>query len=327
MKDFLSKSVSFLLLVFLFVSCAHQPSRAYYCPMKCEGTKVYSKAGTCPVCGMSLVTGDSLKNRLHSKKYSLDLETSPSPVVAGKKVTLNFFPRFKESGKIIEDLSVVHEKVFHLFLVSEDLNWFFHEHPSRNPDGSFKLDFKFPVGGNFSLYGDITPKDEPNQVFPIALSVGGKPSAKAFPKAEKLSWSEGDYRIELTPVTKAPSARLTYQLYYKKKPLQGLQSYLGADGHSLILSWDMLDYVHAHPITQNTAPAGGGDHGSHGGHHHHEAEEAGNPQTSLEGEVVFLANLPRKTYYRVWTQFKHREKIITADFVVDASSAAPAESD
>jgi hypothetical protein len=27
----------------------------YYCPMKCEGDKVYDEAGSCPVCGMDLV--------------------------------------------------------------------------------------------------------------------------------------------------------------------------------------------------------------------------------------------------------------------------------
>ncbi|MGB5031779.1 MAG: heavy metal-binding domain-containing protein, partial [Saprospiraceae bacterium] len=27
----------------------------YYCPMHCEGNKVYDKAGDCPVCGMDLV--------------------------------------------------------------------------------------------------------------------------------------------------------------------------------------------------------------------------------------------------------------------------------
>ena len=35
----------------------------YMCPMKCEGDKTYSEAGTCPECGMdlTLVTGDKNK--------------------------------------------------------------------------------------------------------------------------------------------------------------------------------------------------------------------------------------------------------------------------
>ena len=32
----------------------------YYCPMHCEGEKVYDKAGDCPVCGMDLVKAPDL---------------------------------------------------------------------------------------------------------------------------------------------------------------------------------------------------------------------------------------------------------------------------
>ena len=32
----------------------------YYCPMHCEGEKVYNKAGDCPVCGMDLVKASEL---------------------------------------------------------------------------------------------------------------------------------------------------------------------------------------------------------------------------------------------------------------------------
>lgn len=27
----------------------------YYCPMKCEGEKIYDQPGNCPVCGMRLI--------------------------------------------------------------------------------------------------------------------------------------------------------------------------------------------------------------------------------------------------------------------------------
>ena len=43
-------------------SCSHKPAQAtlqtgngkYYCPMHCEGDKLYDKPGNCPVCGMNL---------------------------------------------------------------------------------------------------------------------------------------------------------------------------------------------------------------------------------------------------------------------------------
>ena len=30
------------------------PKNTYYCPMKCEGDKMYEEAGSCPKCGMDL---------------------------------------------------------------------------------------------------------------------------------------------------------------------------------------------------------------------------------------------------------------------------------
>ena len=38
----------------------------YYCPMKCEGDKVYKEAGSCPKCGMALV---KLEKKVVAKEY------------------------------------------------------------------------------------------------------------------------------------------------------------------------------------------------------------------------------------------------------------------
>ena len=54
-------------------------SSGYYCPMQCEGTKVYPEPGACPVCGMDLVpiiTGESEDNdqlRTLTKKFWIAL--------------------------------------------------------------------------------------------------------------------------------------------------------------------------------------------------------------------------------------------------------------
>lgn len=48
----------------MFVSCSGEAAegnntevenKEYYCPMKCEGDKMYAKEETCPVCYMDLV--------------------------------------------------------------------------------------------------------------------------------------------------------------------------------------------------------------------------------------------------------------------------------
>jgi Cu+-exporting ATPase len=38
---------------------AHVQGATYYCPMHCEGDRVYDKPGSCPICGMDLVANES----------------------------------------------------------------------------------------------------------------------------------------------------------------------------------------------------------------------------------------------------------------------------
>ena len=67
----------YLLMIFLFIlSCQPkkenhsqhtESSEAWQCPMKCEGDKTYSQAGTCPVCNMSLEKVESQPGHDHAR--------------------------------------------------------------------------------------------------------------------------------------------------------------------------------------------------------------------------------------------------------------------
>lgn len=54
----------------------HQPKKdgkgtgKFYCPMQCEGDKMYDKPGDCPVCGMDLVEEVSLSSLSNSTQYT-----------------------------------------------------------------------------------------------------------------------------------------------------------------------------------------------------------------------------------------------------------------
>ena len=38
-----------------FITKNKTAGNAFYCPMKCEGEKIYNSPGNCPVCNMKLV--------------------------------------------------------------------------------------------------------------------------------------------------------------------------------------------------------------------------------------------------------------------------------
>jgi Cu+-exporting ATPase len=79
------------------------PSK-YYCPMHCEGEKVYDKAGDCPVCGMHLEKVSKSEKKLEektccgSKKESDKKDLSSATIAPGKY----YCPMHCEGDKVYE---------------------------------------------------------------------------------------------------------------------------------------------------------------------------------------------------------------------------------
>ena len=148
----------------------------YYCPMHCEGAKVYDKPGTCPVCKMNLKQQTS---DLYSVAVREVSGTCGGGISAGKVASLTFNVK-NPTGLKITKFETVHEKPLHLLIVSKDLSWFRHEHPAMQKDGTFALQFTFPYAGEYTLYHDFTPTPESGakegpgqQVVPVAVTVDG----------------------------------------------------------------------------------------------------------------------------------------------------------
>jgi len=94
---------------------------------------------------------------------------------------------------------------------------------------------------------------------------------------------------------------LKYHLTDEKTgaPLRTLKPYLGAWGHTLVLSEDQTEYVHSHPA--ETIP-----------------EDV--DRTKLKGgpDVTFEGLLPRPDVYKIWTQFLHGDTLTTVSFTIKA---------
>ncbi|MFM9825979.1 heavy metal-binding domain-containing protein, partial [Flavobacterium sp.] len=79
----------------------------YYCPMHCEGEKVYDKAGDCPVCGMDLVKSPDLtasKTMYTCPMHPEVIKDSPGscPICGMDLVPMN--PSDTEDQKTYKDL-------------------------------------------------------------------------------------------------------------------------------------------------------------------------------------------------------------------------------
>ncbi len=99
------------------------------------------------------------------------------------------------------------------------------------------------------------------------------------------------------------------------KPVTGLEPYLGAMGHAVLLSSDTKSYLHTHPMDSHGDAHGSMDHGAHDA----TAGAAGSTQVSAGSgsDVMFHTNFPHPGLYKAWGQFQHKGKIITAAFVLN----------
>ncbi len=275
---------------------------------------------------------------VHTHTTRLRVTSAPAAIEAGKSATLTLQIVDNADSAPINDYEVVHDEKLHLILVSNDLSWFSHLHPKFIGDGKFNITTTFPSGGNFRLYADYKPQGEEGEVALHEFHVKGADALPTEPKlvADKIQkmWMvkptrsalEGQapaanapsYQVALMPMPEKIVAGEDVMLHFQVrdtngKPLQKLQPYLGAMGHCVILDADPKTYLHSHPMDSAATTTGDEKH-AHGDDHAHAGSTPG-------ADVMFHSNFPHAGLYKVWGQFKHDDKIITAPFVVQVAAA------
>ncbi len=278
----------------------------YVCPMHCEPGKTYSEPGACPVCNMQL-------KKITDARYTVEIDTLSGTLRPRVESRLRFSLK-DPAGAPVSDLQIVHEKPLHLLIVSKDLSWYAHEHPALQPDGTFDLAFTFPSAGEFVLFHDFTPAGVGMQVVPVSLVVEGTPPPPVKLVASDAGKAITDgYKVDLETNGKlvaGTETQLTYTITRDGRPVDNLQPYLGAMGHLVIISEDLQQFVHSHPV--------GGDHSddSHGDAGHGHGGHGASPSASAKNQVGFHARFPTAGLYKAWAQFQHDGRILTVPFVL-----------
>ena len=277
------------------------PGAVYFCPMHPEVRE--NQSGSCPRCGMALVPGDPA-----AKDYDLALETVPAAPRAGSEVELRLRVRDRDTGHTVRDFETVHGKRYHLFFVSQDLEHFEHIHPDQQPDGEWTIRVTPPKPGYYRVYSDFLARGGAPQViartFVTAGFDGDLPSSVARLRPDlafEKKVGATAVRLQLDPplILAGRMQRLRYRLQSGGAPVTDLRPYLAAWGHTLVLSEDTQDYVHAHPIEYLAVDA---------------IDPRGGP------DLTFDAMFPRPGRYRVWTQFQRGDEVATVSFTVEAQA-------
>ena len=267
------------------------PDGEYVCPMDADVRS--AKPGNCYRCGMKLVEGV-----MDLKEYPVNLTIAPRLIRPGEPATLDFDIRNPVTEKPVRDFDVVHERLFHLFVVSQDLKFFLHTHPERNGDENFHLNMRFPKAGMYRVLSDFYPRGGTPQLITSSMMVPGEGFHLAPAKiSEDLTPQKTENSgVELVLSPARPVAGEKQLMYFRVTPDDGIQPYLGAMGHMLAASSDLIDMIHNHPYLASDAHR--------------------NAYKELQFNMIF----PRAGVYRVWVQFQRQGVVNTVAFNVPVKS-------
>jgi hypothetical protein len=244
--------------------------------------------------------------------YRVGVETIPREVEPGKPFRLRLVVTHPTTGERVKELGIVHEMPFHLFIVSDDLAFYDHIHPKLEADGAFVVDTEFPRSGEYNLFCDFLPVGGLPQVIHKRLATVGfardrsKPPLRLTADAVLTKVVDG-IRFELTlepqRMAAGRAAALMYHLVDEgtNAPVTDLEPYLGAWGHTLILSEDAERFLHCHP-TQMIPP------------------DADRSRLVGGPDVSFNATVRLPGTHRLWSQFKRRGKVTTVSFTIDVAA-------
>ncbi len=178
-------------------------------------------------------------------------------------------------------------------------------HPILQPDGSFRLEFKFPSAGQYLVFSEFMPNGQRDQTFRFPIAIESTETASGPATIEpthgdaKPIADEPQVTAELTcrpqKISAGVPAMLIFRLHDRDQPVTDLESYMGAMGHCAIISQDTKMFIHCHP------------------------EQLYPPDKDSRGGPVlaFHTIFPKPGLYKIWGQFQRGGKVLVADFVVE----------
>jgi putative copper export protein len=243
------------------------------------------------------------------------LETTPKDIKAGSPVAITVHIE-DQNGRPFTGLIVHHERILHTIIIGSDLNVFAHIHTEdigpvtdkMLKEATFPLRFTFPKAGEYLVGLDFATA-EGMYSKKAYIRVSGQPRMGE----PKLDFStEKDFgvyhvtlRISPNNIKAGGETTLRYFIRKNKKPVTDLGPYLGAPMHLAIVLADLKQFIHAHGVVP-------GESHTNMDHMHMPAVPAEKFGPEIESVVVF----PVKGAYKIFSQVKHRGKVLLFDFMV-----------
>src|SRR6185295_19747826 len=183
----------------------------------------------------------------------------------------------------------------------------------------------FHAGGRYRLFADYTPPGSGTLVESFDLPVVG-PAASPQPLVPDLDSTRvvDGMRVTLR-FSRPPVANQDIQLIATLadsatgQPIHDLQLYLGALAHVILISADLKDFLHAHPLETGEVfdPSA-----TPGLVHTHDTAQLAKVLKGPSPDTLRAAvNFPRGGLYKVWFQLQRHGRVSTVPLVVSVGEA------
>ncbi|GAA4698499.1 heavy metal translocating P-type ATPase [Nocardioides conyzicola] len=225
----------------------------------------------------------------------------PAVVRPGEPVTITIAVRDAD-GKPVDDLVRTHQVWMHLIVTRADLGTFAHLHPEPTGEaGVLAVDATFPTAGTYALHTELRQQGQLADVLDVheVTVAGDPPPAVPVPASDVREATVDGVRLTLDG-----DARVGETSDFTLGVPDGLQPYLGAAGHVVVMRADGSGFQHRHAETY---------------------DDRGRPVPALPGttfgpELDLHVRFDRPGAYRLWAQVRLADgTVVTAPFVVHAS--------
>jgi hypothetical protein len=249
---------------------------------------------------------------------AVTLATQPADPHPDEPLTLTY--TLKDAGgtpMTANRLSIVHERLMHLIVVSQDLKSFAHIHPEDQGNGTFVVSDTLPSAGKYLLFNEFVTSAGVTQIERDVLATDGASSAddpaQLAPDLGTMQESEG---LEAVLTTNSPRIRRRIPTHFMLnvmkdgQPVADLEPFLGAPCHIVIISADTKQFAHSHGDIPGGAMAGDM------GNMDMSKMAMPTPPAHFGPRLDFTHTFMQPGAYRIWVQFGYQGKVATVGYNV-----------
>ena len=234
--------------------------------------------------------------------YHVSLTYNPTVPKAGQPTLITIDVTKMQTNERVKEFDFLHEKLMHVIIVSEDLSYFSHIHPTFDvKEGKFTIYHLFPENSNYKIWVDFKPKNGNQTLVTFKLDnlIDTVHKPRHITKERQYTKQiDETHQVKLyipKEIKSNEPVNLTFAILDRNSnPITDLTPLMGAGGHCVIVSSDLQEYLHVHPSEEVSSNWKGGP------------------------EISFSAIFPHPGLYKAWGQFQHHNMIITAGFVLES---------